>query len=785
MATPYNKNRHDLGLLKQDGTTIVGLMLERDENKIPIYEVVDDEYLAQQQTNQAGYEGLPYEKEIRMGQDDWSGGFAQEIYDRNEPNKYLSSTGVEARQPHQLLGGGSLSEITYPVLPVVADGGFETWTDPNTLTNWTLTQSSGTLTQGTTTNKYAGTYSACLSVTGSGGGEYARINTPQVTTNIANVQGKYFSVFAYVKTGTASFARIGIKTDGSGGTTTYSSYHTGGGAWELLSAGVTVPADATYVQGWCLVEDDAVTSAYFDTFTFSAYGVGAPYCIEEFNSSIYLAAGKCLLKVASDGTCTFSRGFSDTITCIKRFTDGNLYIALGLSTAYEYMSTAEAFTTSTAAVKYFNYFEQLDATSPTLYGSDSVNTIRSTTNPANAGVAWSAQTTIDTAEWYITCLKQANNSLFIMKGNRPYYLDTDGNVKTLTTITDSLASNTYGGFNTAEWQGRLYMPYGNQGLLEYDIANGSFDWKQPTMSGKILQYYIKSVAGDDQYLYAIDSTGSSNRIYTGRYQYDGGVSKWVWHQTKDWTSAPTVYGGIISAAYSFKKYFITTSSTTTLYYILPPIRYGDLSTVSSGNVPLSGTTITTPWLHGEFKNDKKAFVSVTCNLGHAYNANRYWTCEYQLVGDSSWTSLGNFVGSATSMTQTIYFSTTSKPSSTMIRLRFTNVTSSLVTHAILNSYSVRAVLFPTRRNIIRCAVKCGDGVKDNLGQPCEASKAIRDALTEAKNTATFPVTLYDINGDTKYVKFLPSSPWSRITHYEEGKPLEETYFLQLQEISFS
>lgn len=61
----------------------------------------------------------------------------------------------------------------------------------------------------------------------------------------AILQSKSFTVGAWVKTGTASHARLSV-ADGVG--TTESSYHTGGGGWEFLTLQHTLDASASYLQ---------------------------------------------------------------------------------------------------------------------------------------------------------------------------------------------------------------------------------------------------------------------------------------------------------------------------------------------------------------------------------------------------------------------------------------------------------------------------------------------------------------------------------------------------------
>jgi hypothetical protein len=61
--------------------------------------------------------------------------------------------------------------------------------------------------------------------------------------------GVVLSLSMYVTTATANAVRIGLQTDGTGGTITYSAFHTGAGGFARLTvANIAVPTDATFVS---------------------------------------------------------------------------------------------------------------------------------------------------------------------------------------------------------------------------------------------------------------------------------------------------------------------------------------------------------------------------------------------------------------------------------------------------------------------------------------------------------------------------------------------------------
>jgi hypothetical protein len=73
----------------------------------------------------------------------------------------------------------------------------------------------------------------------------------------------------------------------------------------------------------------------------------------------------------------------------------------------------------------------------------------------------------------------------------------------------------------------------------------------------------------------------------------------------------------------------------------------------------------------------------------------------------------------------------------------------------LLSFDCRGVWYPTRRNIITCTVLCADGLATRNGtDDGQTGAVIKAAIEEARDTATWPVTFYDRDGNTIYVKVL-------------------------------
>ena len=74
-------------------------------------------------------------------------------------------------------------------------------------------------------------------------------------------KGRVVTLSQWVKTSESSLVRIGLQDNANH----FSSYHTGGGDWELLSVTITVNASATTLTGTCgFIDSSTGKVAYFD-----------------------------------------------------------------------------------------------------------------------------------------------------------------------------------------------------------------------------------------------------------------------------------------------------------------------------------------------------------------------------------------------------------------------------------------------------------------------------------------------------------------------------------------
>lgn len=774
MVAPYIKEKFDIGVLRTDGTK-VGLMLRKDRNDVPFYQLYDDEYLSSQFfTGEPGYGNLPAEKELAIRQEDWRSGLGLEIYDGNDTKRYHKST-MDMRFRNMGLAGWKSTTVTKPpanpTAPTIVNA------DMELTTGWTGGSRSAVQAHG-------GTYSWAVS----------NMEVYQDLTGYVLGCQYTFSCWVWSADGVGNVARIGIN---DGVTSTYSSYHNGDSQWTQLSVSKTLAVEAGTRLRLLLYTTLGVTG-YFDDATITSdttMTVGTTVTRAEFNDLLYVNFGRILAKLNGTGTAFTAVAYmAASITSLEPMTISGtdyLFIAQGTSNNYWYATTAELITQSTAVVKTYKYFRVVHSASPTMWGNDGVNTIRSTVNPLNGGTAWSGQTTIASSADTITGLHTKAGALYISKEDMMYYLNSSGAVQNdLAPELATLTRSTDNGKNTMMWLNKIYMHWGAQSLLEED--SGTNTWRSPALSATgASEYngYVMALAGDDQYLYAILDNSTSIEVLAGRLESIDGTTKWVWHCINE-TTLTGCETAFVSSVYQKRLWISSTSSSDSVYYIPLPTGYADVANDTNRSFQ-TGTTMETSWLHGNFKSTTKAFPALEVTMGHTYNAGRYFTVKYKKLGDSSWTSIGNYTGSATSMTQSRFIpidASSNNPKSTLFKLQFTAVTDDTTITPILQSYNLKAVLYPSQREIIACKVYCSNEIQLKDGTIDKGSyDTIVATLNEAR-TATWPVTIYDINGDTQTVKFLPlpsgTPRWKVITN-EQTRKFELEYSLLMQKVALS
>jgi len=754
----YDSKTHDIGILRQDGTTTVGLMLAQ-KNGVPQYQVWKDEYLAQQQfTGVPGYGALPPEKEIAIRQEDSRSGFGQLSYDSSDPKRYRKTKNCDARFKEMVIASNTANTATKPstpTTPTIVNADFELDSD------WT-----GTYGSRTDVTKHGGTYSWRL---------YQSGGQPTVYQDLTwsnTYRGLKFTFTCWVY-GAQLKSRIGIN---DGVSTTWSSVNENMNEWEQLSVEKTLSPHATQLRLQLNQTQDGITS-YFDDAAISVTSitVGVSRAGIDFNGEHYCSFGTLLCKLNGSGTAfTLVSDLGETITDLEVFGD-YLAIALGSTAAkYYYMDTDETLTQSSEDDGYAEFF---CAVGTTLWKAVLENELKSTTDITSS---WSTATTVDSTTYNITDLITDGASLYIMKEDRSFYLDSDGAVHVLVEDTKTMVASTSGA-NSTVWMGNVYMPYGSAGLVEY--ASGVTTWRSPSKLCNDDSDYddrIFAVVGDEEWLFAAVDNGTKVELLAGRLETIDNSTVWVWHPINQITLTG-VQRMYVSTVVNKRLWISSTASGDDIYYIKLFASYGNVTADDNRDFQSDGE-YETPWLHGNFKGDNKAFTKLTLDMEDT-SANVYVEAYYKKLGDTSWTDIGDF---KTSPRTTMYLpddSGNNHPVSTMMKLKFVIKTNSTSSTPKLKGYDLRGYLRPTRRNIIACTVRCADNLVPKIGGVDKTlASTIKATLEEAVN-ATWPVTIWDIDGEEKTVIILPVKPLSYPVKTESGRNKEFHYNLLMQEVA--
>ena len=901
----YVQSKHDIGILRQNGTDSAGLMLAT-KNGVPIYEIVDDEPLAEQRAQgEPGYGWFKPTHEMAVLQEDWRGGCGE--YLAGSTNRYHQSAGVDTRFKNMLIPANKPTAVTKPTHSLtITNADFET-----AASGWTNGAQSATYAQ-------AGSFSWLV-----GGG----ITSTQALTGY--LLGVTYTFTCYVRDNGVNHgtARLNLY---DGVTTTNGTNTATTGSWVQRTLTYRIPLNGTATTLQLQLENTSgAEDLWFDTAAISAsITVGTTKAMCEYNGKLYASFGTLLGVQNAGGTAfTLVADIGSTITNLEPFADGLLWIgsedtttiedcedawtggtadtsdykvgsasnkmvvsaaagieiiayenftsldlsqktgvrfwfkstvaltagdwqfllddtnacatpvetinmpaiaantwthvylkfaaaastrkailSVGLKQAVDvgaltawiddvkaeqltwYMNAGETFTQCTQADAFAKWFATVNATSPTLWKALPPRELKSNTAPSTG--AWSAATNVDSPYYNILSMLSSQNTLYIKKEDRTFYLDSTGAVKVLVDDTKKVAASTTSPA-ALTWQERIYLSYGTQNLVEYD-EDGAVNWRDPSFdmtNVTDIDGQIVALAADEHYLYA-GVLGTTNiELLAGIYENIDGVTDWHWHGSLN-SFAVATYTSLemmfFSSVYQRRLWICSTNASADLNYIPIPANYGDPVNDANRSVATdSSNYIITPFYHSDFQADLKSYFELTVRLGHAYSATVYWTASYQKLGDTSWTSIGTFDGSATARYEKLYIPVagTAKPTSTAIRFKFIPVTGSATSLPIILSYDCRAKLYPVKKRIINCIVRGGDNIQNKQGMSDMSASDIKTVLDEA-NTATWPVTFYDLWNTTKTVDFLNMEEIV-ITHEKDSHRIEKGYKLTLLERTLS
>lgn len=773
MSPVYIHEKHDIGLVRSDTSIVVGLMLATIDGK-PAYKTSTERYLKNQYYAFApDYGALDPQSELPIILDDWRAGYGLEVAASADPGRYYSSIGMDARHRGMLIAGWTPTAIAQTY----------TWTNPTAASGW---DNSANAINANTTN-YA---SKEVNAGGKDWSDYLEFTF--TSTEVGSIR-YYIADWG----GDASkFSKIDIDVwDGD--------------SWEPIADEATPILDRwvgfsvalttiSKVQMRVYNNDTNPVTARFYALQYSTKGVGNDAVITsafaDFNDELYRAGSATLYKLNAAGDGFFPlHTFPAVITDLEPFTDNNLYIACGTASAYWYANTAEVLTASTAGTATYQFFATVLGAAPTLWGNDGVNTIRSNLAPASS--AWSGTTTVGSSYHNITDLISWKGLLYIMKEDKPYYLDETAAAQDDLAMELESAQSATSGKNAWVWQNELHIPCGAQALLRTDAMTNTFI--NPSKYCTNLTDFAGRVyagAGDEEWNYVIVENASTTEVevMATRLEKIDGTTQRVWHPIAEITLKGCECCHI-STEVDKRLWIASDDATDSLYYLPLPTTYGDIINDPNFKADSTDVFLITSGLHGGFKGEDKYWRKATATLGHTQNDNVYFELHYMKLGagdysdpaDDGWIDVGNFVGSSASMSPTLYFPANSAkdvPVTPMMWLKLVGKTASTALTPILLNLDIRTILKPPARKIIECVVRCADKIKDKDGLYIGGTSAtyIREVLDEARDS-TVPFTFSDPWGAEHTCIMLPNELESIMQVALKNENPEQLYYLRMQE----
>ena len=423
-----------------------------------------------------------------------------------------------------------------------------------------------------------------------------------LTTWSNDFQSKKVKLWCWVWAAAVSSGRIAVY---DGQSVAYSSYHTGGSTWELLSVDTTLAADATELTVRLYEDAGQALHAYFDNVAITKHG--KLDVAENFNGDMYFSIDNTLYKIAdSDGSLSLIRAFVGDIKALVASVDSNLYIMLGDSYDYQYMSTAEVIADTdiddaTFAIHWDSKLFKIDSAGATSYSAD----------PDTASPSWTANGDLadaGVADGEINSLflyRDASGTVIIYAATtQGLYAHDFANAAWLKTELE-LPDMTNAGKGAVHWRNASYTSAGlhvhkyvaaSTAVIE-NVGLANDDSMPESRGGEI----VKFIKGHNEFFALVDSTyeGSSSRSTIMAYNEKG------WHCWWEAGSDNMSFsGGIVSSVFDYRLWFGAGSDT---YWI--PLREIDLKPKKiSGYTYATSGTFYSPWFDAGWANiDKLAF----------------------------------------------------------------------------------------------------------------------------------------------------------------------------------
>lgn len=751
MPVPFNK------LELSDGTTILGVSLLKGKEGNDLWRKYRAPVTVPRRAQGAlRYTDKPPEQELILPIDSLHLGAGQDKYNPGDPAslyRYDSAEGVEVRFA-DIIGMGP--KRNYATL-FLRNGDFESstvdsgWTKNNCTTAAVTTSLASNLPPDSV---------QAVEVTATAGGASAKLEQAIMRAAANPYSGSAtFTVGAYVKSSTANSARVMIYTTGP----EYSSYHTGGGAWEWLSKDVTTNLGGALKVS--LVLDNDTDVAQLDYFQIlPSGGVTALTGIHEFAGEVYASTGHCLLRYVTTSGDNYWKWdyFADNpITGIGSY-QGNIYIGHGQAAGYEYSAdpTAASPTWTTSVIagdsKYADFFLTVRNTlwkAIVTDGSDD-NALASAVDPLTGG-SWNAETTVGDRDREITAVYPSMDTIFVGREDglwtyRRYAEETGGTDAWRNLVTEFDRTPDADNFkHGVEFKGNLYLTAGNQGFMRFDGTTMQplehiFSGSTSSAGGG----NIRAICPGFEFLYgAVDTpTAAATQtkdtwIWAFRDVFDSalGITRFAGHSLNKvrMSDSPMLFAfgdklHIVGRLYNADQ----TDYHGIGYFLDLPTQHANPILDLTPSLTKSAVLITS-WMDWGNAITPKAFLSIDLQ-GANIDTNRNVKVEFEKDDSGSWVTFATFTAVGTKYFKT-EVGTAANRNGKKIRFKIT-LTSNVNTSGPQPRLFVKAILRPVRLSMFDFTVNAADGVLGEKGQQKVTAETVITQLDTWVDTAN-PLTL--------------------------------------------
>jgi len=388
----------------------------------------------------------------------------------------------------------------------------------------------------------------------------------------------------------------------------------------------------------------------------------------------------------------------------------------------------------------------------TLFLADTPNAIRSNATPTTGN--WSTAYVIGEADVNITAMVVTADKVFIIKEDGVYYINTAGTVVNAAPSLKAFRA-TNAGKNSCVWNEKIYIPMGQNALIEYDPANDSWENISPaltqhsasatqtggTLTSSILTSFdgkIWAVGGGTDWLWALQENGTKNTLFKGQYASIDGIIGWAWHPVAEQTQGDANCIGV--------------SNLTGVGFIWVGHGTGNPGYWNLSKYETAGTKyFTTPWFTGGVRHMLKEAYQLIVGAEDV-DADDTISLSWRKYGDADFTAIAGAITSLTRGEASKYMPSNSFATAWQFKVTLANGA---------NTTSPKLTYFKAEGKIKPSEVKVFDFTTDLIDNQMQKNGVGDGVLASRKETcldnvvaSNWPVTFYDLDGATHSVDVL-------------------------------